>query len=89
MAQLSCGVFPIGRGVLSLWPLVPETARTNDYFVVLAVPSNTELISLNGKLLLPGSKELMLRDELCRASVCGPDPSSKIQILAIVEANNK
>jgi|GEM_PF-6274520 len=85
MPQLSCGVFSVGRGVLSLWPLVPETARTNEYFLVLAAPSNTELVSLNGKLMLPGSKELMLRDELKRASVCGPDPECRVQIFAVVE----
>ena len=85
MAQLSCGVFPIGRGALALWPLVPEMARVNDYFVVLAAPSNTELVSLNGKLMLPGTKELMLRDELKRAFVCGPDPACQLQIFAVVE----
>jgi len=65
--------------------LVPETARTNEYFLILAAPSNTELVSLNGKLMLPGSKELMLRDELKRASVCGPDPSAQVQLFAVVE----
>ena len=85
MAQLYCGVFSIGRGLLALWPLVPEVARANEYFEVLSVTSNTELVSLNGKLMLPGTKELMLRDELRRASVCGPDPSCQLQIFAVVE----
>lgn len=85
MAQLSCGVFPIGRGVLKLWPLVPETARANEYFVVLAAPSNVELVSLNGKIMLPGTKELMLRDELMNASACGPDPTCEVQVFAVVE----
>jgi hypothetical protein len=85
MPQISCGIFPIGRGVLKLWPLVPETARTNEYFVVLAAPSNMDLVSLNGKLMLPGTQELMLRGELKKASVCGPDPSCQLQIFAVVE----
>lgn len=75
-------MFPVGRGALALWPLVPETAWTNAYFVVLAVPSNTELASLNGR------KELMLRDEIEEGVVCGPDPASLVQIFAVV-ANGK
>jgi hypothetical protein len=78
-----CGLFRVGRGTLRLWALIPETARRAGFFLVQAAPGNADIISLNGRLLLPGERHMLATEVMQRAFVCGPDPKSEVQVWAV------
>jgi len=85
MPHLSCGIVRVGKGTPDLWTLIPVAARCWEYFLIEAAPGNADVVSINGQFLRPGGRRLMLRDEVQRASVCGPAPACRIEVFAIVE----
>jgi hypothetical protein len=60
-------------------------ARRSEYFLIEAAPDNADVVSISGQFIRPGARRLMLRDEVQRASVCGPDPACRIEVFAVVE----
>ncbi len=87
----SVGIFSIGKhtgiaggGSQRLWDLIPVTARAASGFLLQAAPSNEDIISVNGSILGPGERTLLLREVMEKTSICGPDPKCKFQILAVI-----
>jgi len=88
----SVGIFSIGKatgiaggGSLRLWDLIPVTARAASGFLLQAAPSNEDIISVNGSILGPGERSVLLREAMEQASICGPDSKCQFQIWAVVK----
>lgn len=78
-----CGTFAVTGAARDLWALLAESDLHAEFYFVMALADNPDIVSLNGQILMPGERTIQHVGRMRTASICGPNSECRVQVFAV------